>query len=529
MSRTFQALLWFFCLPLALIVLIYPPKIHGYLNPYDEGMWLGLAQALIDGKKCYRDVFFHYGPVFPLAISAVLDLAKPTLSGLRGTFWVMNVAGLLMIQFCLLRFVRLTSLRLLLSLAIWSVPLAAHVLTIPMAARYGASFVSILCWSFDKENESRSYWAYGSGLFGALAFWVSQEVGLAVVAAGLVYMSLSQHRNRKWLFMAGCLTGLLIPLALLGSGIKDIWRCTLSQTASIVFRNAFPFPKVETSLFSEARHGIIPFMAALRSWSTLGAVIFPAMSYLAVFGWMLWRVLKRRSPDRFVLALSVYGTLTAATAFTQPDRWHIYFALSPALVLWGYLADHFTEVTFQKRIAAGLVAVIALFLTAPHALISWQKERRFLVESRMSSLARMGVSRLPLPQANGYEALIEEIDRRIPKGQKFLFYPYDGSIYFLADRPVPTYYPVLALAVDEAMQQRTVHDIDFEAMRWVIQDTENNAFKGILIEKFLAPIDQYIKTHFTLKSSLGPFRFLIRTGGALPLKNEKSFRSDLRD
>ncbi len=517
MSKTFRFLLWYVCLPAALLIFVYPPKIHGYLNPYDEGLWLGVAQALTEGKILYRDVFFHYGPIIPWGLGWALHRFIPTLSLVRMVFWSMNAAALFIITACFLRVIHNKFLRLVLIFSVWCVPLAAHVLTIPMAARYGMPFASILCWSFETDNRS-SLWAICAGIFAALAFWTSQEVGTAVIISGLVYTLLGKHRQGTRHFLSGCIAGSSIAALGLGvTGLHAYWQCAVSDTATIFFRDAIPFPGWDAHLLSQAFHGFIPFLMAWRSLASTSALLFPALSYLAILGWEIRLFLNHRTWDRWALALTVYGSMTAVTAWTQPDRWHIYFALTPALLLWGYVAQSAAPAK-RRPVMIGLVSAAALLLTLPHAIMAWQKEQLTFTVMERSTIERAGISRIPSGQAEGYEALVQEMDRQIPKNQKFVFYPYDGTIYFLTDRTNPTFFPVLALAVSEPMQERIVKDIDHADVQWVIQDTEDNAFKGIPIEKFFAPVDRYIKTHFVLKSSLGPFHFLERLTPKSPHK-----------
>jgi len=519
MSRSFRLWLWYFCLPAFFIVLVYPPKIHGYLNPYDEGLWLGLAQALIEGKLPYRDVFFHYGPILPWLLRLALHFFTPTLSSLRWVFWMMNVAGLLIIHVCLLRVVRIGFLRLALGFSLWCVPLAAHVLTIPMAARYGVPFASIFCWTFETTNDRRNGWPIYSGLFAALAFWVSQEVGTASLLAGLVYFSLSKRPQAARSFLMGVLSlSFVMALGLGTMGLRAYWQCAISETATMVFRNTFTLPGWGTDLLSQAHQGFIPFMAALRPYATTCAAILPTIGYAAVFIWTLCHVLTHRAWDPFALALAVYGSLTSLTSWTQPDRWHIYFTLSPAILLWGYSAQSIHRSPAKTAAAIGLVVTMSLFLTWPHAYMAWQKERVLLTQTRQSTIERMGISRLPIGQADGYEALVQAIAQQVPKNQPFMFYPYDGSIYFLTQRSNPTFFPVLALAVNRSLQQRLIHDMERSDVQWIVWDTDDNAFKGIPITTFLASVDEYIKAHFVLTTSLGPFRFLKRDAGQAALE-----------
>src|SRR5438132_1683805 len=133
-------------------VWLCPPLIHGHLNPIDEGFWLGVAQSLIEGKVLYRDVFVHFGPLIPLILKAGFFFCDPTVTTVRFIFWGLNVMGLLVVYFCLLKFTRSFWVRLVLAICIFCVPLAAHITTVPFSIRYASGLMAVLFWPL-KEND----------------------------------------------------------------------------------------------------------------------------------------------------------------------------------------------------------------------------------------------------------------------------------------------------------------------------------------------------------------------------------------
>ncbi len=501
-------LVWFLLFPLFLLAAVYPPRIHGYLNPYDEGLWLGAAQDLLAGKVLYRDAFFHYGPILGMTLQAALHLMTPTLSSLRMLFWIMNAAGLLVIYCCVIRWVRTISLRVSAALFLWIVPLTAPSLTMPTAIRYGASFLPFLFWPREKEESRRTnLLAFLSGAGAVAALFISQEVGLAslVATAYYFYVLFPDSRRKYWALSGGFLISVLV-LGWLASnqGIRAYVDCSFFQTPSIVFHDRLPLP----SPFVRSWREVGPWFRPWRQLAIALAIYFPALSLILFF------VIRRRSrmlsewTDPVLTAFAIYAGLTATSAWVRSDQWHIYFALSPALFFWAVWSDR--QVPHFKPYATLAMIGISTLITLPQAIARQYKDRALSVISRTTNLDRAGSSRLPAEQATGYEFLVGWIKQHVKKGEPFLFYPYDGTIYFLADSPNPTYYSVLALATTLAMRNRVVSDLRTQKPHWVVWDTENTAFDRVPIKTFMGPIHQYILEQYRIKGRTGPFLFLER-------------------
>src|SRR5205823_3406238 len=141
----------------------------------DEGTWLAVAQAAAEGKALYRETAYQFGPLLYLPLKIAAALQPLTLSGVRAVFWGENLLGLWIIFLVLWRLSPPPAPRAPFLILLGVVPFAAHTLTIPFAARYGAGFLPMLLWP-GSERESPRRALFAGGLAGA-AFWISQEVG----------------------------------------------------------------------------------------------------------------------------------------------------------------------------------------------------------------------------------------------------------------------------------------------------------------------------------------------------------------
>ncbi len=515
MRSAFKNLFWYCFLPGLLIFLLYPVQVNGYLNPHDEGIWLGTLQMLWGGGRLYRDIFFHYGPVLPLTLCLALRMAPMTLASVRVAIWLLNAAGLLCVYLCLLKFARAASVRIPLSIFMFMVPLAAHVLTIPIAARYGAGFASLLFWPLGGERESGNTRtaALFSGLLAALAVSVSQEVGLAAFAAGACFFYLKFDTRSELKYYFASFTGALAIFLLAVSaryGLKDYLTDAGMGAARLVFLEKTRFPSLRWAAFNAAGGGAFWKSIPGRDVAVVLAAYLPACTYAAVFV-RGWRTRPPRQDHAASTSLAVYGVLSAVAGWSRSDTWHIYFALSPAFLLWAYEADEALHTMKKaKQVWVLGLCVVGALLTLPHYLARQKNQRWLDTVQRPVRIERAGSSRLPYPQANGYEFLVDWIHARTKRGEPIFFFPYDGSIYFLADRPNPCFLPVLALGITKPMQERAVRELQASKVHWAIWDTENTAFDGVPIKKFLPVVYAYLRGNYRVVEKKGPFLFLER-------------------
>ena len=511
---TIRRLFWFVLLPLVLVFVVFPMHLNGYINPHDEGVWLATAQAMLEGKRLYRDIWLQYNPLIPWTVKAVLRMLHPSLSVLRGLFWSLNALGLLAVSVAALRFVRTESLRLLLILFVWMVPSAAFTAMIPMSARYAAGFLPMLFWPLEDTEGEKS--ARGSGLWAGIlagvAFWIAQEVGTAALVAGAAVFAFD-HREKSGLlkYGVGALSILLAGLLFISaySGLTPYLQAAVFQTAAVVNVERLPLPAISSGWLAQTWAGKAPWITLWEKLAEILALYLPALSLGATLLWSASGLDRFKGWKLTSAGIALYGLMAASSAWGRTDRWHIYFSLTPALLLWAFLADQ-----SLRRGAKSGPSLVFIFLvsgalvTLPPYLGDKLWQAHFKANQRSTSLVRGGSAELPFWQANGYEALVGWIQSHVRPGEPILYFPYNGAIYFLADRPNPTRLPILAYAVRRDMQQQAIHEIDSAHVQWVIWDTENKDFDGIPINRFLSYLSDYLRTHYAERERLGPFIFM---------------------
>jgi len=499
-----RPLVWYGALPVFLTAFLFPPRLHGPLNPMDEGVWLAAVQLLLEGKALYRDMPFHYGPVVPWLIALASTLTEPTLSLARAVVWGANAAGLWLVYFCLLRFTAAAPVRAIGALLIFLVPCAAHATTIPFAARYGAGFLPMLFWP--RPGQDGGARPALSGLFAGVAVWVSPEIGTAAGAAGLLAHSLPPKKDTTGGFIAGAAAALGVgAVVLLARNSLGAYVDAVVNASALIKAWALPFPRLAPAGWTGAVNAAQNVADALAPW-------LPFLSYAAVIAWGAVRG-RRGMAARRAIPLAAYGLLAAGSAWGRSDRWHIYFALSPALILWASLADQ----ALARSARWGKPAVLFFLATGsllllPHYWADSRRQRAVRENTRDVALPRAGHAHLPLAQANGYELLVRRLQTLTKPGEPVVIYPLNGAVYFLADRPSGTRYPLVMEALSPARQKEVAEALG--AVRWVVRDREVTRFHGRAVEDLLPVVEDALRRRFVAREEIGPFVFLERREGS---------------
>lgn len=494
-SRPFSRLRLFllFCL---LGALLHPPRLDGPINPQDDGIWLALAQAVHEGKTLYRDVALHFGPLPLLALLPVAGDGM-TLSSVRTAFWLLNLLGLFLLFGALARHARRPGPAVGTALCLGLVPFAAHTLTIPYAARYGAGFLPILFWTGDRP---RAPWLAGAAA--AAAFWISQEAGTAASAATLLFFAWTGGPRAAGRFLAALAAGVGGGFALLaGRGLlSDYFSSSVADIGGLVFHLRRPLPPLWNA----------------GSWAGLAEAVaarLPALLALAVLGAAASPRLRRDPAAPRLSAAALFTLLAASSALARSDRWHIYFSLSSGLFLAHLLADRWDAGRARPWAAAALLAG-AGFLTAPHAWSALRRENLWRGSLVSCAAPRAGRSRLPAAQAAGYEILAEWASAHTRPGEPIFYYPFNGAAYFMVDRPNPCRLPLPVDAAREDQRLAMVAELERSDTRWVLRDGQITHYDGVPIDERLDPLWPRIRGAFHRAATLGPWELWERNDPA---------------
>ncbi len=411
-----------------------------------------------------------------------------TLSTVRGTFWLANWVGLLIVYAALVRLVQAPLLRLIGSVFIFLVPMASHVPCIPMAARYGFGFLPMLFWPVNESSKPVL-----AGLACALSFFVSQESGVACIAAtAFVFMS-NRDKVLTRQFVAGLAAAMAVGFGYLffTSGIGPYLKCAFPGIAGLVADQSLSLPKISLSGWSWSR-------AADTAAAYLPLVLYP-----------LCLLSGKKKPLLFGLAL--FGVLMLPSAWGRSDRWHIYISISPMILTGALAVQQLMDRKSPRAETALLVFIVCgALLFVPHYFGFRAKEKRDEKKLQASDLLRMGRARLPFAQANAYEVLRRWAEARTRAGEPVLFYPYDGVFYFLVDRPNPSRIPILSYASRPEQQQEVIEELEKGGVEWVVWDTENRFFDGKPLSEYLSKIEAYLREAYIPTETNGPFLFLRR-------------------
>ncbi len=495
------------CLGAALF--FFPPRLDGPINVQDDGIWLAVAQAAAEGKTLYRDIAYHFGPLLYAPLRALFAVRPATLSGARTVFWAENLLGLWIVLLLLWKWVRQPSVRLPFFVFLGIVPFAAHTLSIPYAARYGAGFLPMLFWPASSDDKGHPFL---SGLLVGAAYGVSQEVGVAALMAGASFFWRRDGFGRgARLHAAGVAAALAAGFLVLGltADLRFYGSSSVTDIGRLVFLLRQPFPGFDPALWARAWRGDLPWIVPWMKTTEAAAGRFPVLLCLAT----LWPRFRRRLGDGEGrgAALAVYGLVAAVSAWARSDRWHIYFALSPALLLLALWADKVWKGS-SRRGGVFFLGVLSVgsFLTFPPFIGSRARDAVLEPVLRSVDLPRAGRTRLPSTQAEGYEFLAAEIDRRVPPGSPFFFYPFNGAAYFMADRPNPCRWPLPVDAQRPDQQDAMIRQLEDARVRWVVWDRQEDVFDGVPIAQLLSRLQGYLEKNFVPRDQAGPFLFLER-------------------
>ena len=360
-----------------------------------------------------------------------------------------------------------------------------------------------------KGENSRDF-ALLAGLASGLVFWITQEATLAVLVSGSLWFFYARRFEGLRKFGLGFL--LLFAtgwVAISGySGVRPFVECALIGISQLVSAERLSLPTFRPDVWQQALHHEIPWVVAWESLSDFLSGWVPLVSYVFALtaAWLLKKGSLHRRHE--IAAIALFGLLMLLPAWGRSDRWHIFISISPLFLLWGLVADWESESRTHRTPWIFLIlGTLSALLTVPHALARTQKDRAAKLLSRRTTVSRAGAAQLPYPQANAYEFMVEWISGHTRPEEPVLYYPYNGAFYFLADRPNPSRFPILAYAVRPSQQADVVRELDDAHFKWVIFDQENTAFDGKPIAEFLGPIDVYLRTHFISQEKHGPLDF----------------------
>jgi hypothetical protein len=213
-------------------------------------------------------------------------------------------------------------------------------------------------------------------------------------------------------------------------------------------------------------------------------------------------------------ALVIFGIVLFSAAVSRPDDIHLPFVLPPALILLtGLLEDAcFGLWNRNQRIAAGAALFAGVASVLPWSSIARENFDAFIEAptGQPLSVARAGTALFPDEFARDLAELIRQIQSRTSPNETIWVFPNEALIYFLADRPQPTRFPLAVFAVTRAQRQQLIADLERTRPRLAIVYRDAPLHDRIPHETALPEVVEYLTTNYELDHDIGTFALLRR-------------------
>jgi hypothetical protein len=450
-----------------------PLYMHG-LVPLDEGLAVHVAERLAAGEVLYRDVATGVAPGFFWALAALHALLPPTLE-LGRTFQAL----LLGVETALVHGIasRLVPPRLALLACALFAGVCLYAYRYPNYSPFAVLFqlLGVLLLLRFARSDSRAV-LFATGAMLALCALAKQNYGALAFAAAAVSLALlrvapdrtggapssprpvaarAHAALRDGAILAA---GALVPaavalLALAVSGaLPMLWqysvRGVLEGTTAAFTK---PYPLLDPRgpfFFLDDPVNYAPFPPATeilprRAWrpllvpAVLGAYLVPLGVILAQ-AWLLARDLARRRDAAARCVLVPGAGLFLLGVLPRADYHHLVLVLP---LVWILLADLAQRLPRAPR--AGTVALAWAFAlvsaSAPWTQVLLDTSERLEAPLR---LERAPVVRAKEAEVRGLRAAVSWLSERTRTGEPVLVVPRDPLLYFLADRPNASPFPL---------------------------------------------------------------------------------------
>jgi hypothetical protein len=472
----------------------------------EEGEMLAWADTVLRGGVLSRDVFCLYGPLATWPIVFLFRVFGPSVVIWRR--WILGVSAAVLIGVYLL----LRGLMRSRSGAFAATLVIALICssTVPAMSwsfsRVGLGLCALacLCRSF---GGSAPRWLAATGALLGVTILYSQEVGVACSLGVAAAQLLRPDRVRAlaWTTLGG--VAALAPFVAYVAAIGAL---------GATVENLFLFPRIRMLGF-----GGLPFPELAWNGQALRGYLGPCL--LAVSGFAT--ATKLLSGDRSArvateLALFVFGLLLFSSALSRADYVHFGFALPPALVLLApLLEDACCAAASRTAPVTRRVAASGALLLGAAGLATWWP----IVEATAPSLVRgapASYRALALPRGGGmlmpdwFASEIEQIVRairvRTRPDEPIWVFPNEALLYFLAERPQPTSYPLGLFAVTRAQREELVAQLERAHPAWAVVYHQATVVDGIDYSIALPEVYRYLVTHYELEGNFGGFALLRR-------------------
>ncbi|MGH7289362.1 MAG: hypothetical protein ACREI8_15230, partial [Myxococcota bacterium] len=129
---------------------------------------------------------------------------------------------------------------------------------------------------------------------------------------------------------------------------------------------------------------------------------------------------------------------------------------------------------------------------------------------RALALPRGGGALLPERLASDLEDVTSALQALTAPNEQFWVYPNEALLYFLADRPQPTRFPLVLFAVTRAQRRELVAELERVKPRYAVFYFEAAIVDGITYDIAAPEVFAYLGAHYEVDARFGAFALLRR-------------------
>jgi hypothetical protein len=507
-------------------------------NLLDEGSTAAQALRIVNGELIYRDFFTVVTPGSYYTIAWLFQLFGEGLIVLR---WAALVTGLLLLAVTL--------------------HIARRVMTWPLAAA-AAMMTTVWGWFLVTPN----YYSLQAGLFALIALasylrgsillagvmigltaMIKQNVGAYAAVAIVVAIWASRLFDGRWdikkrlqtsAYFAGGIALVVVPVVLglivAGAGPYMYESWVYYPLAKYPERFSLPFPEFHPVLADQSVVSLSDAIGAVLTRSVPEPAVFEIWVKLVIFLPVLvlpfaavaiavhayrWRVRADQAAaleGRAVLAIALMAGLLLLQSWPRADVAHILFGLQPTFILFGYLLHCAWRGLVLLPGPRALVHAAAMAIAlVPIGLMLWNGYRRTDWEyanyvAYLRSERGAGVRTLPV-EAQRIDVVTRYIAEHTAPDEPIFVVPWAAGFYFLADRANPTRTDFM-LFEDPELYPCLLSRLEQRPPKYVIYgytwDVDEKRFRD-----YAAPIDRYIRSRYSLESSVDGYEIWRRIEG----------------
>ena len=466
----------------------------------EEGEMLAWVNTVLRGGALSRDTFCLYGPLSVWAVAALFLLFQPSIGLWRCWIFALNAPALLVIYFLLRGITRMRMTAAAGALAVGVLCVGAVPAMSWSLSRVGLGLAALVALNRALNRGTRT-WYVVTGALAAAALLYSPEVGISCTVAIAPVLLLNA---RRWFAIFLTILGAVIVIA-----PATLYLVASGSLGSTIY-DAILFSRVRVLGF-----GALVFPGLALTVESLRAYFTPAVLVVAAFFTAI--KLLRGERDAHVLiemALVIFGAFLFNVAVSRPDDIHLPFVAPPALILLALMLENawFELRSPKRRVAAASAFVIGITAVLPwNATVDENVRSLFeLPSGRKLALPRGGSALFPDEFAYDLEEITRAIQSRTAPNEPFWVFPNEALLYFLADRPQPTHFPLTIFAVTREQRQQLVSDLERTRPRWAVVYRDAPLHDRVPYSEALPEVIAYLNANYEFDSNFGAFALMRR-------------------